>query len=119
MTRKDLEILSDDELWHMQREITAVLKAKIEARMKVIDRRLSTNSTDGFSRRADQRNTGAETLANRFPKLPGCAAIEVAANVSGVAIPLAITTMRAESFWRWFAVPGRTAHTLRTDMASP
>ena len=41
MTRKDLEILSDDELWDLQREITTVLKAKIEARMKVIDCRLA------------------------------------------------------------------------------
>jgi hypothetical protein len=41
MTGKDLEILSDDELWNMQREITAIVKAKIEARMKVIDRGLA------------------------------------------------------------------------------
>jgi hypothetical protein len=52
MMCKDLEILSDDELWHMQREITAILKAKIEARMKVIDRRLA-RLNGRLPRRAD------------------------------------------------------------------
>ncbi len=45
MTRSDREIdlesLSAEELWDMQRKVTAILKAKIAAQKKVLEHRLA------------------------------------------------------------------------------